>query len=236
MHSDTDATPLGIAIDGPAGAGKSTIATLLARRLGIAYLNTGAMYRSLAWLALRQKVSWEDESGLVTLLKSGDLHVVASHSETRIYYNDYNITPELASAEVGEGASQVSVHAAVRQDIVAWQQQYAATHDAVLEGRDIGTVVLPQADLKIFLTASPRVRAERRFTELKEKGLSTGYSLEDIEREIIQRDQRDSNREIGALRQAEDAILINSDKYSALEIVESILNLLMQRGNLSEEV
>ena len=221
---------LSIAIDGPAGAGKSTVARILAKELGIAYLDTGAMYRALAWLALELGVDLTDETELAMLQQRDLLRVVVTDEGSRIFYEGSDITPMLHSAEVGQNASRVSAFAKVRHLIVAWQQQFAASRDAVLDGRDIGTVVLPEAKIKLFISASPSVRAKRRYDELESRGILGSFTSAEIEAEIIERDERDINREHSPLRQAEDAVFLDSSELSIAEVVAKALGLIEERG------
>jgi len=221
---------LNIAIDGPAGSGKSTIASALADTLGIAHLDTGAMYRSVAWLADTKGIPLDNGKDLALLISENAPEVVVSSSGTRVLFDGSDITEQLYTAEIGQGASIVGVHPEVRSELVAWQQQYAAENHTVLDGRDIGTVVLPEATLKIFLTASPRVRAQRRFLELQEKGMAAEHTVDSIEKEITIRDERDSTRDTGALKQAEDAILIDSSSLTVAEVLKQVMDVLVSLG------
>jgi len=184
------------------------------------------MYRSLAWLAAQRGVSWENAGGLAALVGEDALQIVSSNQGTRIFAAEQDITPELHTSAMGEGASQVAQHPEVRQQMVAWQQRFAASQDAVLDGRDIGTQVLPQATLKLYLSASARVRATRRYQELQENGRLFGLTLEEIEADITLRDQRDMNREVGPLKQAEDAIFIDTSELTIEEVIDLVRGLL----------
>jgi len=209
-----------IAIDGPAGAGKSTIAKMLAQHLGYVYIDTGAMYRAVALLAQRRAVSPEDQIALASLVQEARIRL---DRNGHVFLNGEDVTQEIRLPEVGNMASAVSAVAAVREALVRQQREMASQQGVVMDGRDIGTVVLPQADCKIFLTASSRVRAERRTKELLEKGLSA--DLEQIQREIEERDYRDSHREISPLRQAEDAFLLDSSELDIPQVLEKMISL-----------
>ncbi|MBQ6808011.1 MAG: (d)CMP kinase [Firmicutes bacterium] len=209
-----------IAIDGPAGAGKSTIAKMLAQHLGYVYIDTGAMYRAVALLAQRRAVSPEDQIALASLVQEARIQL---DRNGHVFLNGEDVTQEIRLPEVGNMASAVSAVAAVREALVRQQREMASQQGVVMDGRDIGTVVLPQADCKIFLTASSRVRAERRTKELLEKGLSA--DLEQIQREIEERDYRDSHREISPLRQAEDAFLLDSSELDIPQVLEKMISL-----------
>ena len=212
-----------IAIDGPAGAGKSTVAKLIADRLGYLYIDTGAMYRAVALLALEQGVAFDDAEGLTELIRGNEISLEPAASGCRVLINGKDVSREIRLPEVGNAASPVSAVAEVRSLLVAMQQELAARRPVVMDGRDIGTVVLPDAACKIFLTASPRVRALRRAKELQQKGLPA--DIDQVEREIRERDERDSTRAASPLRQAEDAVLVDSSDMGIEEVVCRIIEL-----------
>ena len=212
-----------IAIDGPAGAGKSTVAKLIADRLGYLYIDTGAMYRAVALLALEQGVAFDDAEGLTELIRGNEISLEPAASGCRVLINGKDVSREIRLPEVGNAASPVSAVAEVRSLLVAMQQELAARRPVVMDGRDIGTVVLPDAACKIFLTASPRVRALRRAKELLQKGLPA--DIDQVEREIRERDERDSTRAASPLRQAEDAVLVDSSDMGIEEVVCRIIEL-----------
>ncbi len=212
-----------IAIDGPAGAGKSTVAKITADRLGYLYIDTGAMYRAAALLALEQGVAFDDAPALAELVRANEIDLQPAPSGCRVLLNGRDVSADIRLPEVGNAASPVSAVPEVRELLVARQQELAKARPVVMDGRDIGTVVLPEAECKIFLTASTRVRALRRANELRLKGLPV--DLEQVEREIEERDRRDSTRAVSPLRQAEDAVLLDSSDMGIEEVVSRIISL-----------
>ncbi len=197
-----------IAIDGPAGAGKSTIAKKLARKLGYIYVDTGAMYRAMAYYFLKNGISSEDEEAIRKACPDVDVTIRYENGEQQVLLNGENVNGVIRSEEVGNMASATSVYPVVRTKLVELQRQLAAKENVIMDGRDIGTVVLPNANVKIYLTASAKVRAKRRYDELTAKGQEC--NLEEIEKDIIDRDYRDMHRETSPLKQAEDAVLLDS--------------------------
>ena len=209
-----------IAIDGPAGAGKSTIAKRLARESGYIYVDTGAMYRAMALFLIRQGISADDREGIENACGNADITIRYIDGEQNVILNGENVNGLIRTQEVSNMASASSVNGRVREKLVALQQKLAASEDVVMDGRDIGTVVLPNAEVKIFLTASSSVRAKRRYDELTAKGEACDINV--IEKEIIERDERDMTREISPLKQAEDAILVDTSDMSIDEVVAAI--------------
>ena len=218
-------TPLTIAIDGPVGAGKSTISDAVAARLGILHLDTGAMYRAVGLFALEQGIDIQDEEAVSALCREGRAQVDVKYENgaQRTLLNGRDVTDFIRSQAVGQAASAVSRYAAVRRMLVLRQQEMARSQSILLDGRDIGTVVLPQAALKVYLTATPEARAHRRMLQLREKGDDTPY--ETILAEVNARDQQDMHREVDPLRRAEDAVLVDSSNLSFDETVSAILSL-----------
>ena len=214
---------MNIAIDGPAGAGKSTIAKKVAKTLGYIYVDTGAMYRAMALYMIKLGIDPENANAIEEACKSADIGIEYRDGEQVVLLNGENVNAYLRTEEVGNMASVTSVNAKVREKLVELQQKLAATKDVVMDGRDIGTVVLPNAEVKVYLTASSLVRAKRRALELEDKG--EAVDLAKIEADIIDRDNRDMTREISPLKQAEDATLIDSSYMNIDEVVEAILNL-----------
>ena len=214
---------MNIALDGPAGAGKSSIAKLVAKKLSFVYLDTGAMYRTIALYVLKNQIAPSDEAAVVASLD--DIEVTLSHEnrEQQIFLDGENVSKEIRKEEEGKTASTVAKYGKVREKLVSLQQKIASENDVIMDGRDIGTVVLPNAEVKIYLTASSRVRAERRYKELQEKGETC--DLDQIEKDIILRDEQDMNREISPLRQADDAVLVDSSDMSIEEVVNCLIDI-----------
>lgn len=208
-----------VAIDGPAGAGKSTVARNVADCLGITYVDTGAMYRAIAWKALHSDIDIMDEEEVARMAESLD---IALHPEG-ICVNDHLLKDEIRTSEITSLASMIAKMPKVRRVLVNKQQHIAEQQSVVMDGRDIGTNVLPRADVKVFLTASIEERALRRYKEMKAKGMAV--ELESLKNELQKRDENDRTREIAPLKQAEDAFLIDSTHHSVTEIVEKILHL-----------
>ena len=197
-----------IAIDGPAGAGKSTIAKKLAADLGYEYVDTGAMYRAMAYYFLQNGIDAKDEKAIADACSNVDVTIQYVNGEQQVILNGENVNGVIRKEEVGNMASATSVYPVVRTKLVELQRQLAAKENVIMDGRDIGTVVLPNANVKIYLTASSAVRAKRRFDELTAKGVEC--DIDAIEKDIIDRDYRDMHRETSPLRQAEDAVLWDS--------------------------
>lgn len=216
-----------IAIDGPAGAGKSTIAKRVAKELSFIYVDTGAMYRAIALYLIRSQVSPSDQEALKKACENIEITILYENGEQQVILNGENVTGLIRTEEVGNMASSASADPAVRETLLDLQRNLARNSDVLMDGRDIGTNVLPNAQLKIYLTASSATRAERRYLELQQKG--ENCLPEEIERDIIARDQRDMNREIAPLKQAEDAVLIDSSHMGIDQVVERILSLYEDR-------
>ena len=213
-----------VAIDGPAGAGKSTIAKIVAKEKGFVYVDTGAMFRALAIYFIRQGIKADEHEKISASLSDADVTIEYINGEQQVLLNGENVTPILRTEEVGNMASASSVNGDVRAKMKELQQKLAATTNVVMDGRDIGTVILPNAQVKVYLTASVEVRAERRYKELVEKGLEA--DLEKIKKDIEERDYRDMNRDIAPLRQAEDATLVDSSYLTIEESAAVIMNLI----------
>ena len=217
-----------VAVDGPAGAGKSTIAKAVAKELNLIYVDTGAMYRAIALFMLREGVDLSDRQAIIEKCPRADVTIRYEDGVQVVFLNGENVNAFLRTEEVGETASVISPIPEVRKNMVALQKELAAHSDCIMDGRDIGTCVLPDARLKIYLTASSHVRAVRRFKELQEKGQMC--NLEEIEQDIIERDYRDMHREIAPLKQAEDAFLIDSSQMNIDQVVEAIIDTAKQQG------
>ena len=212
--------PINIAIDGPAGAGKSTVAKALAKEMGYIYVDTGAMYRAMALYFIRQGINRENEKEVEEACGQIEITISYENHSQQVILNGENVSELIRREEVGNMASKVSAVPEVRAHLLNLQKELARTQDVVMDGRDIGTCVLPEADVKIFLTASVETRALRRYKELEEKGVSC--DLEEIKKDIKERDERDCTRKIAPLRQAEDAVLIDSSDMTIEEVVKAI--------------
>ncbi|MEN2766163.1 (d)CMP kinase [Ornithinibacillus xuwenensis] len=210
-----------IAIDGPAAAGKSTVAKIVAHRLSYIYIDTGAMYRAITFKALEQAVDVNDEAALVTLLKSTDIELIQHDEGQRVLLDRQDVTEAIRTNDVTNNVSYVAKHPLVREDMVARQQELAEKRGVVMDGRDIGTKVIPDAEVKIFLVASVEERAMRRHTENLKKGFES--NLEELKKEIEKRDLIDSKREASPLVKAEDAIEIDTTSLSIEDVAERIL-------------
>lgn len=216
-----------IAIDGPAGAGKSTIAKKLAKELSFIYVDTGAMYRAMALYFLEAGIAAEDEAAISRDCGNVTVTIAYEKEEQQVLLNGENVTGKLRTEQVGNMASAISVYPKVREKLVALQQKLAEDADVIMDGRDIGTCVLPNAQVKIYLTASVDTRANRRYEELTAKGQSC--DLAEIARDIRERDARDMNREISPLRQAEDAVLVDTSDMTIEEVVSVIHNIYREK-------
>jgi cytidylate kinase len=218
---------INIAIDGPAGAGKSTIAKAVAAKKGYIYVDTGAMYRAMALFILRNGIDPEDAAAISAKCTEADITIEYRDGAQVVLLGGENVNDYLRTPQVSDMASRTSVNGDVRCKLVELQQQLARRQNVVMDGRDIGTVVLPDAQVKIFLTASVEVRAGRRYKEMIEKGEEA--DLEAIKAQIKERDERDMNREISPLKQAEDAVLVDTSDMSIDEVVERILGIVGEK-------
>jgi cytidylate kinase len=212
-----------IAIDGPAGAGKSTIAKLISKKKGYIYVDTGAMYRAMALYFIEEGITPDKQDKISEMAGDVDVTISYENGEQIVWLNGRNVNGLIRTEEVGKMASSSSVNKDVRKKLVELQQALAAKESVVMDGRDIGTCVLPNANVKVYLTADPHVRALRRFEELKAKGQSP--DLDTIEKDIIDRDYQDMHRELSPLRQAEDATLLDSSNMTIEEVVDAIIAL-----------
>ena len=216
-----------IAIDGPAGAGKSTIAKKVAKELDFIYVDTGAMYRSMALYLIRKGVKAEEKNKIIELLP--EIHVTLAYveGEQHVYLNQEDVSSLIRNEEVSQMTSSISTIAEVREALLSLQRNLAKENNVLMDGRDIGTCVLPNAELKIYLTASTKVRAKRRYDEMIEKGMEC--NLKELEASIKERDQRDMNREIAPLKQAEDAVFLDTSDMNIEEVVNAIIRLVKER-------
>ena len=216
-----------IAIDGPAGSGKSTIAKRVAKETGLIYVDTGAMYRAMAIYFLRRGLAPDDEAGITAACEKANVTIAYENGSQQVYLNEENVTGFLREEAVGQMASASSVYAAVREKMKTLQQRLGREKDVVMDGRDIGTVILPDAFLKVYMTASVEVRAKRRFEELLAKGQEADLAV--VAREIEERDWRDMHREIAPLKQAEDAVLLDTSDLSIDEVTAAVLKLYREK-------
>ena len=216
-----------IAIDGPAGSGKSTIAKLLAKELGFTYIDTGAMYRAVALKIKRLGIDPDNKEAVINVLKETDIRL-KTNEEIKVFLDGEDVSSEIRTEEIGKIASKIARYPEVRKILVEMQRKIGEeAKNAVIEGRDTGTVIFPDADIKIFMTAKPEVRAERRFKELKEKGLNVSY--EEILKEIVERDKLDTTREDSPLKPAKDAIIIDTSDKTLKDVFKEILSIVRSR-------
>ncbi len=212
-----------IAIDGPAGSGKSTVAKIVAKKLNFRYIDTGSMYRSIAWKSLQKNTALEDKEAVADIALKTKIELVYSEGGQLVFIDDKNITDQLKMEVVSRGAAIVAAQPIIREIMTAKQRQLGGAGKVVMDGRDIGTVVFPQADKKFFLDADPKERGRRRFIELKEKNQVSDTDLSIIIEQVIQRDNEDRNRKIAPLKKAKDAILIDTTKLSIDQVVKKII-------------
>ena len=215
---------LQIAIDGPASAGKSTVAKLVAKKLGYVYCDTGAMYRATTYAAKKNHVAYDDDQGLKEMLEKTEIGFVPAEPEQKVFVNETEVTKTIRLPEIANNVSTVSAQKSVRADLTERQRMIAEQGGIVMDGRDIGTTVLPNAEVKIFLVASVHERAVRRFKENVEKGIDT--PLDVLEKEIEERDYKDSHRKISPLTQAKDAVLVDTTSLSIEEVVAKIMEII----------
>ncbi|QKS71074.1 (d)CMP kinase [Paenalkalicoccus suaedae] len=219
---------INIAIDGPAGAGKSTVAKKLAQRFNYVYVDTGAMYRAITWLAIQTNTDFHNEEELYALLTSTSLNMKnGANGELVLLVNNKEVTEEIRSAEVTGNVSYVAKHPKIRQEMVHKQQEIAESKGTVMDGRDIGTAVLPKAEVKFFLTASVTERAKRRHEEQVKKGMDSDYDT--LVKDIAKRDKIDSEREVAPLKKAEDAMEVDTTSMSIDEVVDFLYHATVKR-------
>ncbi|MBO6303453.1 MAG: (d)CMP kinase [Selenomonadaceae bacterium] len=211
-----------VAIDGPAGAGKSTVSQIAADKLGFTYIDTGAMYRAVAYKALQQKAEVTDEL-IISVLPDIEITLKFENAKTKVFADGKEITAEIRTPEINKIVSKVAALVPVREKLTELQRKMGQNENVLMDGRDIGTFVFPNADVKIFLTASVEERARRRYEELKAKGFDV--NLKEIEKDIAKRDKLDSEREMAPLKKADDAILLDTTGLSIDEVVEKIITL-----------
>ena len=212
-----------IAIDGPAGAGKSTIAKMVAKKLGFIYVDTGAMYRAMALYFIRNGIAGDDEAAITKACEGIDVSIEYENGQQIVLLNGENVNDKIRTEEVSMMTSDTSKYPAVRSKLLDIQRNLAKVKDVIMDGRDIGTCVLPDAETKIYLTASSAERARRRYKEQVERGIEC--DIEQIEKDIIARDEQDMNREISPLKQAEDAVLLDSSDMTIDEVVDEMIRI-----------
>lgn len=212
-----------IALDGPAGAGKSTVARAVAKKLGINYMDTGAMYRAAAYAALKRGMEPGDREGVLSILEDMDISVGYVDGEQRVYADGEDVTPHIRTPKISKGSSDIAVIKEMRLKLVSIQQEAAQKYDLVMDGRDIGTYVLPNAGVKVYITASPLERARRRQKDLQKMGVEA--DLSELEREIKARDKTDTEREFAPLRKAEDAVYLDTTDMSEEEVIQKVIDL-----------
>ena len=217
-----------IAIDGPAGAGKSTIAKMVAKKLDFIYVDTGAMYRAMALYFIRNQIGDKEEEKIAAACKEIQVSLAYENGEQQVILNGENVNAYIRTEEVSMMTSNISKYPAVRQTLLELQRNLAKSSNVIMDGRDIGTCVLPDATAKIYLTASSAERARRRYKEQIERGMDC--DLQEIERDIIARDEQDMNREIAPLCQAEDAVLVDSSDMTIEEVVEEIIRIYREKA------
>lgn len=221
---------INVAIDGPAGAGKSTLARAAAKELGFIYVDTGALYRSVAYYAIKNNTDPHDSENVVPLLKNIRPELKYIGGEQHVFLNGEDVSEFIRTPEVSMGASAVSAIPAVREFLFDLQKNISAENNIIMDGRDIGTVVLPDADVKIYLTASAEVRADRRYKELAEKGMSPVY--DEVLEDIKQRDYNDMHRDIAPLKQADDAVLLDTSSDSPERALERLIGIIKDKTNI----
>lgn len=212
-----------IAIDGPASAGKSTVAKLIAHKLSFTYIDTGAMYRACTVLAKENKIDYGDEAAILAAVDQNKIELKSINGEQKVFVGEDDITQAIRMPEISANVSQVAALAGVREKMVSLQRQMAGKMNVVMDGRDIGTTVLPNAEVKIFLLASAHSRAQRRMLDLKQRGIKSDQTLQEIEESIKQRDYKDSHRSISPLKKATDAVEIDTTKMNIEQVVDAIL-------------
>lgn len=223
--------PYSVALDGPAGTGKTTVAKMIAEKLDFLYVDTGAMYRALAVYFISENTDTSDEKAVEEALENVSVDISHKNGEQRVLVNGNDVTGKLRTGEVSKLASITSQYAAVRAKLLDLQRSLAAENNVIMDGRDIGTVVLPDATLKVFLTASPHIRALRRYNQLIEQGKLEGATLSSIEAEIEERDYRDSHRENAPLCKASDAVEVDTSDLSLSDEIDLVQRLITERMN-----
>ncbi|WP_281828797.1 MULTISPECIES: (d)CMP kinase [Lactobacillus] len=213
-----------VAIDGPASAGKSTVAKIIAKKLSFVHIDTGAMYRACTVIARNHGLDYGDESGILKAIDQDGIELKSENGEQKVYSAGKDISVEIRTPEISANVSQVSALPKVREKMTTLQRQMAGKTDVIMDGRDIGTTVLPDAEVKIFLVASARSRAERRLLDLKQRGIKSDQTVDQIEKDIAARDYKDSHRKVSPLKKADDAIEVDTTSMTIDQVVDRILS------------
>jgi len=219
-----------VAIDGPASAGKSTVAKIIAKKLSFVYIDTGAMYRACTVIARDNKIDYGDENAILKAIDKTGIEFKAVNGEQKVYAGGKDISLEIRTPEISANVSQVSALAGVRKKMVSLQRKMAGQTNVIMDGRDIGTTVLPNAEVKIFLVASAHSRAERRLLDLKQRGIHSDKTVDEIEKDIANRDYKDSHRKISPLKKASDAIEIDTTNMTIDQVVDTILTKIKEKA------
>ncbi len=219
-----------VAIDGPASAGKSTVAKIIAKKLSFVYIDTGAMYRACTVIARDNKIDYGDEDAILKAIDKTGIEFKAVNGEQKVYAGNKDISLEIRTPEISANVSQVSALAGVRKKMVSLQRKMAGQTNVIMDGRDIGTTVLPNAEVKIFLVASAHSRAQRRLLDLKQRGIHSDKTVDEIEKDIANRDYKDSHRKISPLKRASDAIKIDTTNMTIDQVVDTILKKIKEKA------
>ncbi|GGV09758.1 (d)CMP kinase [Lactobacillus acetotolerans] len=219
-----------VAIDGPASAGKSTVAKIIAKKLSFVYIDTGAMYRACTVIARDNKIDYGDEDAILKAIDKTGIEFKAVNGEQKVYAGNKDISLEIRTPEISANVSQVSALAGVRKKMVSLQRKMAGQTNVIMDGRDIGTTVLPNAEVKIFLVASAHSRAQRRLLDLKQRGIHSDKTVDEIEKDIANRDYKDSHRKISPLKKASDAIKIDTTNMTIDQVVDTILKKIKEKA------
>lgn len=223
-----------VAIDGPASAGKSTVAKIIAKKLSFLYIDTGAMYRACTVIARNHGLDYGDESGILKAIDQDGIELKSENGEQKVYSAGKDISVEIRTPEISANVSQVSALPKVREKMTILQRQMAGKTDVIMDGRDIGTTVLPDAEVKIFLVASARSRAERRLLDLKQRGIKSDQTVDQIEKDIAARDYKDSHRKVSPLKKADDAIEVDTTSMTIDQVVDRILSEIKKSKKIEE--
>lgn len=223
-----------VAIDGPASAGKSTVAKIIAKKLSFVYIDTGAMYRACTVIARNHGLDYGDESGILKAIDQDGIELKSENGEQKVYSAGKDISVEIRTPEISANVSQVSALPKVREKMTTLQRQMAGKTDVIMDGRDIGTTVLPDAEVKIFLVASARSRAERRLLDLKQRGIKSDQTVDQIEKDIAARDYKDSHRKVSPLKKADDAIEVDTTSMTIDQVVDRILSEIKKSKKIEE--